>query len=269
MPMLIDFHTHTFPDELAPRAIAQLAAEGPFPYYSDGTCDGLLASMRLAGITHSVMAPIATKPSQVRRINAWTAEMNARHPGLIGFGTLHPRQDDWDDEVAFLVEHGIKGIKLHADYQRFFVDEDEVIPMYRTVARAGLIVLFHAGVDIGLPPPVHCPPERLARVLDAVPELQVVAAHMGGFRQWELVEQHLLGRRLYLDTSFALPWMGPERLMSLMRGHSVRRILFATDSPWADQAGDLAAFRALPLTDEEREAITWKNAAQLLKLEGA
>ena len=96
---------------------------------------------------------------------------------------------------------GIKGVKFHPDYQMFFVDEERMFPLYRQMADAGLIAFFHAGVDIGLPPPVHCPPDRLATVLDRVPDLTVVAAHFGGFKMWDDVEKYLIGRNLWLDTS--------------------------------------------------------------------
>lgn len=264
--MIIDIHTHTFPDELAPRAVAALAACGKISPHTDGTCAGLLASMRRAGVDHSAMMPIATKPSQARTINAMAAELNRRFPALTCFGTLHPAQEDWAEEIARLVADGIPGIKLHPDYQKFFVDDPTMLPIYRALAQAGRIVLFHAGVDIGLPPPVHCPPERLARVLDAVPELTIIAGHMGGYTQWDDVERHLLGRALYLDTSYSLGDLGAARMADLIHRHGAARVLFGTDSPWTDQAAVVAEIRALPLTDAEKAAILGENAARLLEI---
>ena len=177
--MIIDIHTHAFPDELAARAVEVLAERSGITPYTDGPWRGC-DSMRRAGVGYSVVMPIATKPAQVSGINRWAADICRRGEGVIGFGTLHPTDENWRKEIDFLVESGIAGVKFHPDYQQFFVDEPELTAMYRALAEASLIVLFHAGVDIGLPPPVHCTPPRLARVLDLAPDLTVIAAHMGG-----------------------------------------------------------------------------------------
>jgi hypothetical protein len=262
--MVIDIHTHAFPDALAERAVTTLAAIAQVPAYTDGTCVGLRDSQRAAGIDLSVIVPIATKPAQARAINAWAAEVNRRYADLLCFGSIHPAQQDWADEIARLAGDGIRGVKFHPDYQDFYVDELRLLPIYRALAQAGLIVLFHAGVDIGLPPPVHCPPLRLARVLDAVPELTVIASHMGGYAQWKDVKTHLLGRRLYFDTSYSLADLGAEQMMALIQGHGADRVLFGTDSPWTDQSVEARAIGNLPLTEVERTAILGGNACKLL-----
>lgn len=263
--MIIDIHTHTFPDELAARALEVLQNNCDETPILDGTNAGLLASMRRSGVDKSVIMPIATKPSQVRSINSWAKEINSQYEDLICFGTLHPKQDDWFAEIARLKADGIPGIKLHPDYQLFFVDDSNMIPIYQALADAGLILLFHAGVDIGLPPPVHCTPERLARVLDAVPDLTIIAAHMGGYDSWDEAEQYIIGRNLYLDTSYSLADLGPERMASLIKAHGPDRVLFGTDSPWTDQAAEIAGIRGLDLTDDQITAILGENASRLLR----
>jgi hypothetical protein len=263
--MIIDIHTHTFPDELAPRAIKALSEESEVPAFTDGANDGLRASMRLAGIDKSAIMPIATKPAQVRSINSWALAVNQQYDDLICFGTLHPMQDDWAAEIEQLVADGIPGIKFHPDYQDFFVDDSKMLPIFCALADAGLIVLLHAGVDIGLPPPVHCTPERLARMLDAVPGLSVIAAHMGGYCCWDDVERYLIGRDLYFDTSYSLADLGAKRMMAIMRNHGIDKILFGTDSPWTDQSAEIAGIRAFSLSSDEKAAILGGNASLLLK----
>jgi predicted TIM-barrel fold metal-dependent hydrolase len=127
------------------------------------------------------------------------------------------------------------------------------------------MLLFHAGVDIGLPPPVHCPPERLSRVLDAAPNLTVIAGHMGGYQCWDDVHKHLAGRDLYFDTSYSLADMGAEGMAALIRAHGADKILFGTDSPWTDQEPEIAGIRTLPLEKSETDAILGGNALRLLK----
>lgn len=264
MAVIIDIHTHIFPDELAERALSVLSHNCSCPAYLDGTCADLVASMQRAGVDRSVIMPIATKPSQARGINQWAAEISHKRPEIIAFGTIHPRQEDWRAEIDAIVAEGFRGVKLHPDYQKFFVDDPELMPIYRTLAEAGLIVLFHAGVDIGLPPPVHCTPDRLARALDAVPELTVIAAHMGGWQCWDDVERYLVGRNVYFDTSFSLSYMGAERMAELIRAHGAGRVLFGTDSPWTDQAAEVEGIRALPFDEETLSAVLGGNASRLL-----
>jgi predicted TIM-barrel fold metal-dependent hydrolase len=208
--------------------------------------------------------PIATKPAQVRSINNWAVEINRGFNQLICFGTIHPKQDDWQHEIDLLVSDGIRGVKFHPDYQEFFVDDAELTPLYNALADAGLIVLFHAGVDIGLPPPVHCTPEPLSRVVDAVPDLIVIAAHMGGYALWDDVHKYLAGRDIYLDTSYSMNDLGTEQMTELIRAHGADKVLFGTDSPWTDQKAEVSGIRALQLKDDEINGILGGNAERLL-----
>lgn len=262
--MIIDIHTHAFPDDLAARAIQHLTYENTIPVYSDGTCDGLTASMTKTGIDFSAIMPIATKPSQVRGINQWAVEVNQKYKNLHCFGTLHPLMDNWEEEIAALVSDGIKGVKLHPDYQNFFVDEPDMLEKYRHIADAGLILMLHAGVDIGLPEPVHCMPDRLAKVLDAIHGLKVVAAHMGGYKCWDDVEHYLVGKDMYFDTSYSLTDMGAERMVSLIKAHGVDKVMFGTDAPWTDAKLEVDAFQALPLDADQLAAVMGGNAEKLL-----
>lgn len=270
--MVVDFHTHCFPDSLALRAIPKLAAASGIRPHLDGTASGLRHSMREAGISLSVVQPVATRPQQVRKINAWAAEQeairrSARQPEqLLFFGSLHPDLEDWREEIRRIRRDGLLGIKLHPDYQGFFVDEERMWPIYEALLQEGLIILFHAGVDIGLPPPVHCTPERLARVLSRFPGGRIVAAHMGGFRQWESVVRHLVGKDIYFDTSFSFAELGAAGMSRLIRDHGPEKVLFGSDSPWTSQKESLTAIQHLDLPPDDRERILYRNALALLSL---
>lgn len=264
--MVIDIHTHAFPDPIVSRAMEVLIGNSGLQPFTDGTYGGLRDSMKRAGVDLSVIAPIATKPAQARGVNRCAVEINKANDALISLGSLHPEQDDWRSEIDGLVASKIKGVKFHPDYQEFYVDEPRLTPVYRALAEAELIVLFHAGVDIGLAPPVHCTPDRLARVLDAVPELTVIAGHMGGYKRWDDVQRYLVGRDLFFDTSFSRADLGDKAMASLMREHGVDRMLFGTDSPWTDQEAEVEGIRALGFNKDEQCAILGGNAAKLLGL---
>jgi len=265
--MIIDIHTHCFPDNLAPRAIPLLAEKGGISPFTDGTVACLKNSMKKAGIDISVLLPIATKPEQTAGINRWVASV--QNENIIAFGTIHPDYPDWKSEIEWLKETGIKGVKFHPDYQNFFVDDRKVYPIYEALAEAGMIMIFHAGVDLGYPAPYRCPPCRLRNVLDSFPGSLIIAAHMGGYKYTYQVEKHLVGKDIYFDTSYSFESLGNDGMENLIKHHGADRILFGTDSPWKDQQKEVSNIRSLNLKEDEKEQILGGNAARLLKLPNA
>ena len=260
---IIDIHTHVFPDALAPRAMEHLASQADVTPCYDGTVQGLRAAMARAGIQTSVVQPIATKPSQVMSINDWALASTDRH--TLFFGTIHPEYPDLAGELKRIADAGLPGVKIHGDYQRLFVDDEErAFPIYEILQTLGLMVLFHAGIDIGIPDPVHASPQRIARVHEAFPDLTLIVAHMGGFRQWDQVETFLIGKPLYLDTSFVMGHAPDALIVRMMRNHGYERILFASDGPWMDSRAQVAWVASLPIPEEAREQIFYHNARKLL-----
>ena len=263
--MIIDFHTHIYPESSASKALRAVQRRAGISCFSDGTGPGLVESMNKAEIDLSVVCSVATKPETVQTTHEWL--QNIRNPRIIPFATMHPDRSIGVEEVEGLKQRGFKGFKVHPDYQGFFVDEKRVYPFYEAAQAAGMIVLFHAGLDRGLPDPMHSTPEKLAKVHEDFPLLLMVVAHLGGEAVFHETEQHLLGREVFMDTSFVLRVMPPPVLERFLKKHPVERILFGSDSPWTDQAEELRFLRGLPyLSEEEKEKITGRNAARLLGL---
>jgi predicted TIM-barrel fold metal-dependent hydrolase len=260
---IIDFHTHIFPDSLAERAINALKAHSPeSKSYTDGTLAGLKKSMKEAGITRSVLLPIATKPSQVATINKTCTDLMASD--TVPFGTLHPGAESFTTDIAFLVSSGVKGVKFHPEYQDFFIDEPRYFPLYEALEASGLIVVFHAGKDPGPFTCDHALPPAFRKIHAGFPRLRIVAAHMGGWKVWNEVEKHMLELPIYFDTSAIREWMAPSEFLRLARKHGTERLLFGTDSPWFDQSGDVAWIDSMKLTQTEKERIFFRNAEALL-----
>lgn len=266
--MYIDFHTHIFPDKIAPATIAHLEKVGGIPAHTDGTAAGLRRSMDAAGIGQSVVLPVVTKPSQFESINRFAAEINAQNDRLISFGGIHPDNDDIEAKLDHIVSLGLKGIKLHPDYQGVFIDDERNVHILKEAMKRDLLVSIHAGIDIGLPDPVHCTPARTAAILDRLeqnPERpRIILAHVGGWNCWDEVEACLVGKPVYFDLGFSLGQIDNDQLLRIIRNHGADRILFASDSPWGDQGADKQFLDSLPLTTEERELITHRNAQMLL-----
>ena len=264
--MIVDFHTHCFPDKLAARAVQRLSdAGGGLMSYADGTLEGLRQQMAQHNIDLSVVLNIATKPEQQTNVNNFAASLD-KESDLIAFGSVYPGAPDAFEELERIKELGLKGVKFHPEYQQFAVDDPRWKPLYRKISELGLITVFHAGVDYGFPPPYGCMPDGLASVLDCF-ETPVVAAHWGGLQYGEDVLRHLCGREVYLDTSFGYGRLSKYHAEMIIEKHGVDRLLFATDSPWHTSAMEWRLLDTLGLSDEDREKISCTNAKRLLGID--
>lgn len=263
MPV-VDIHTHTFPDAVAAKAIPALVEEaGGHPVFYDGTVSGLLGLMDRAGIDVSVMAPVATKPSQVASINDWSAASESDR--LVAFGAVHPALDDPAAEIHRMADLGLKGFKMHPEYQDFAPDEPRMDAIYEAALEHDMIILFHAGIDIGLPT-LRGTPQAFAAVLDRHPGLRVILAHMGSFRMWEEVAALLAGRDVWFDTAYTLGHLPDDDFVALVRAHGTSRVLFGSDGPWTDPVEELERLSSLPFTPRELDDILGDNAVRLLGL---
>lgn len=265
--MLIDFHTHCFPDALAPRAIASLAATASatgFLPITDGTAAGAERCLRAAGIDRAVVCNIATNARQQQKVNDFAIFLNRRGGMLTALGSIHPDSYCIEEELDRLKAAGIRGIKLHPDYVGIEIDDLRFAPILDGCAARGLFVITHAGFDPVSPAHAHATPAMLRRVLDAHPALTLIAAHVGGMRECAGVLDCLVGSRIYIDTSMAREMAQDPVLKPLveqiLREHDPSRILFGTDLPWTDPTETLRYCRSLRLPD----CVYAENALRLL-----
>ena len=271
--MLIDFHTHIFPDKIAEKSVQILISgikrqmgedygNGKPLYCRPATLDGLLDNMKKSGVDRSICLPIATKIEQTASINRFAETV--RSAQTLSFGTLHPLDPDWERVLEDAAEHGFPGIKLHLQFQETYIDSPQVIRIIKKCEALGLLVIFHAGDDIGLPPPIYATPERISHVLAETEGSHMIAAHLGGWKQWDDVEKYLVGTPILMDTAFIRDFISPEQCRRIIRDHGADKILFGSDSPWEDPADTMTFLQALDLTDDEMKQITHQNALRLL-----
>lgn len=277
--MIVDFHTHTFPVKIAAAALNKLQQASHTVAFTDATMTGLRASMQQAGIDWSVVLPVATNPTKVGSMNDLSAQLTGKN-GLVYFGCMHPDMEGAEQELERIAALGLKGIKLHPVYQGVDIDDGRFVRILAKAGELGLVVVMHAGDDIGFPGEVRCSPEMIRRALQQAGPVKLICAHMGGWRNWERVADCLADTSAMIDTAFSLgnitpletDYYAPEQLQMLdgetfcqmVRAFGSPRVVFGTDSPWADQTDSLRQFNALPLTDEEKENILGGNARRLL-----
>ena len=271
--MIIDFHTHCFPDAIAARAVKLTGDLAGLSPNTDGTADGLRQLLLHANIDIGVVLPVVTKPRQFDTVNGFAAEINSKHNMLYSFGGIHPDDGTPEEHLDKIKALGLPGIKLHPDYQGHYIDDEYCVRIIKYALSIGLIIVTHAGVDDGYPDaPVHCSPERAAHMLDLVydgrtpDEPRIVFAHGGGSRMHGEVMKHLAGKNVMFDISYIFRFMHPRDFTELIRTHGAERILFGSDAPWGDPADGIALVDKLPLTSNERELILCENAKNLLEI---
>ncbi len=279
--MIIDFHTHTFPTRIAAHALEHMQSLSHNAVFSDGTVAGLKDSMNKSGVTHSVILPVATNPDKVCHINDLSIQKNGQD-GLIFFGCMHPEFDGYYDELGRISDAGIKGIKIHPLYQRTDITDIRYLRILERAAELDMIVVMHSGADPAYPGEVRAHPKMTRSVLDQVGPLKLVCAHMGGLFNWDAVPEYLLDTGVFIDTGFSLGKMAqtdehfyteeqlqlltPEHFCDLIRTFGKERVLFGTDSPWACQKSTVDAINTLPLSEDTKAHIFYKNAQKLLNL---
>lgn len=263
--MLIDFHTHCFPDKLAPRAIETLSREsGGLEPFTDGTVSSLLEQMKLSGVDRSVVLSIATNTRQQKSVNDFAVSINKEN--ITAFGSVHPDSPDVFEELERIASLGLKGVKFHPEYQGFFIDEPRMRPIYRKIADLDLITVFHAGRDIGFDTPCHCSPQAIAAALPYFNGAPVIAAHWGGWSYWYGVIDELCGKNIYFDTSFGYGTIPRPVVKRIIKLHGADRILFGTDIPWHCVKWELNLLNSFDLNDNDMDKILWKNACNLLRI---
>ena len=264
----IDFHTHIFPDKIAADVIDKLSRFAGIPAFTNGTLDGLKRSTDAAQIDLSVILPVATNTHQVEKINSSAAELNEKFSdaGIFSFGCIHPESANFRAELSRVKNHGLKGIKIHPDYQRVMIDDVRFMNIIEYADALDLIILTHAGVDIGLPELVHCPPDKLRKVLDTLKPKKFIAAHYGGWKQWQEVYEYLAGENVYLDTAFTFDFIEQDMFLKILKKHDENKILFATDSPWSYATKDIEKIQNMPIDEAIKKKIFSENANRLLRL---
>ena len=262
--MIIDFHTHAFPEKIAKPTIEKLSytAGGLIPQ-TDGTIDGLKAVMKRDGIDKSVVLAIATNEKQQKAVNNFIKSQESDN--IIPFGSVYPWAEDALDELERIKAMGMKGIKFHPEYQNFYVDDEKMKPLYKKASQLGFIILFHAGEDIGFPAPYHATPERLRKAAKWI-DSPMVCAHWGGANMGEEVMKHLCDIPVYFDTAFGYASMPKPRAQRILDKKGVDWFLFGSDCPWHAPNWDIGMLETLGLSPEEKEKIYHLNAEKLLNI---
>ncbi len=267
--MIIDFHTHIFPDKIAEKTITALSRAGGISPFTDGTVGGLTASMEMAGVDISVALPVLTNPSSFESVNNFAKSVNSRFQDeggrIISFAGIHPKCEDIDAKMRFIKESGFLGVKIHPDYQATYIDDPGYVRILECAREYDLTVVTHAGYDFGFPnEPVKCTPDGVLNLIRRVPYKKLVLAHFGGNDMFSEVYEKLAGEDVYFDTSYVLRFIDRATFVKILEKHGEDKILFATDSPWSEVRGDIDIINSFGLKESTAKKIFSENAKALL-----
>ena len=263
--MVIDFHTHTFPDAIAEKTMELLSQKGVITPYREGTLGSLKESMKQSGIDVSVVLPVVTNPRQERTINRVSVE-NTGKGNVIFAGGIHPDSPDVDGVLDYIRDNGLFGIKLHPDYQGVCFDDARYINIIRKALERGLYVVTHTGYDVAFRDHVHCTADMILHVLDELKGLidnKLILAHLGGYDMPDESLQKLVGAPVYMDTAAVLRRY-PEKCKAIIERHGFDKILFASDSPWDSQKDYVDFIKGFGFSKDNEEKIFYKNAQKIL-----
>ncbi|MBQ6569702.1 MAG: amidohydrolase family protein [Clostridia bacterium] len=257
-------HCHIYPDKIAQKATEVIGQFYDIPMYHEaGSCLHLINSLKAAGVSQALVCSAATTPAQVCSINNFIAASVEKYPEtFIGFGTMHAYFENIGDEIDRMISLGLKGIKLHPDFQKFAIDSPAAMNIYEA-AEGRLPILFHTGdrrYDFS-------GPDKLANVLRRFPGLKVIGAHFAGYSQWDEAVKYLADFDIMVDTSSSLPFLSAEKAKELARIWGIDRMMFGSDFPMWSQSDELVRAEVLGITSEEdKEKYYYLNGARLLGL---
>ena len=258
----IDFHCHVYPDAIASKAADSVRE---FYHLGDGSMDGRVETLldygTKAGVEKFVILPVALRPSRTRHINDFIIQQVAQEPRFYGYGTIHAGMENICGEVEYIMEKGLRGLKMHPDSQIFAIDDPRLFPVYDMV-QDKLPIIFHMGdrrYD-------YSHPARLRKVLELFPKLRVIAAHFGGYTMYEVAAQELEGKDCFFDVSSSLMFMEEGVAEKYINHYGAERFVYGSDFPMWNPVKEMERFLKLKLTDSQFEQIAHITAEQILNV---
>ncbi|MEL4105484.1 amidohydrolase family protein [Oscillospiraceae bacterium WX1] len=255
---IIDAHAHIFPPKIEAAATMAIQKFYDMPSMRHaGSPEALMASGRKAGVEKYLVFSTATTKDQVKSVNDFIIASCRAHQEFLGVGTIHADFTDFEEELVRISGFGLRGIKIHPDFQRFDVDDARLFPVYAFLERAGMFVITHAG-DRRYP---YSHPDKIARVALAFPKLRIIAAHFGGWTMWARAREMLALPNVYVDTSSTLGFTKADDVLEGLQAFDETHIFFGTDFPMWDHEEEIGRLLALNLPERTLERIFYENFA--------
>lgn len=260
---IIDIHAHIYPPKIALKATDSV--RDFYQIQGSGNMNGTVELLRqrgaIAGISLYTVLPVSNSPERVRSINTFILEQTEAYQDFIGFGTVHAAMPHIEDEVEWILNNHLKGIKMHPDSQRFPIDDPRLYPVYDRI-QGKIPVMLH----MGDPRYNYSHPVRLRHVMDTFPKLQVIAAHFGGYQMFDIAKEQLYDTDCIFDISSAMMFMEPGEPERYINIYGAERMAYGSDYPLWDPVEEVRRFQSLKLTESQFDQISHKTAQRILGL---
>lgn len=278
--MIIDFHTHIFPDEVraAREEFSQRDAWFGTLYENPrnklASAEDVVASMEAAGVDRTVVFGFPWRDAKLcAGHNDYLIDSIRRYPDkLLGFACVQPLDAKDAQELARCLDAGLMGLgELGPDGQRFDIEDKRILQASAEVLQQyDRPLLTHASEPMGhqYAGKGQTLPWKLLKLAQNFPDLKMVFAHWGGgLPFYELMpEVGDLLRNVYYDTAASTYLYRIDIFPVAARLVGADRILWGTDYPLLSQAKMLARIRDSGLAPEQLDAVLGGNAARLLRL---
>jgi len=277
--MIIDCHTHIFPDEMREdRKTFCNRDRGFSSIYQDSKAkisgvEDLIESMDRSGVERSVICGFSWSDRELVSLhNQYLMESASRYPDrLIVFISLHFSDPDWSgEELERRLKQGAKGVGEVAFYHRGMTsrDIDSMNPVLRKMEREKIPLLLHTNELIGhtYPGKGETPLEIFYEFILSFPHLPILLAHWGGgLPFYELMpEVSRAMAHVYYDTA-ASPYLYSRRIYSVMREIvGIEKILFGSDYPLIGPRRYFKELEESGLSRRDREKILGENFLRII-----
>lgn len=264
MQKIINSHCHIYPEKIASKAVCGIKDFYDLDMSLNGTVSGLIEDGKKVGVTHYLVHSVATTPKQVKSINEFIGEsVKANSDIFTGFGTLHPDSEDIQGDFDHLIELGLKGVKVHPDFQQFAMNGERAFKMGEIINEGNVPLMVHCG-DFRYS---YSNPEHIKPFLEKFPDITFIGAHFAGWSIWNEATEQLAGiPNLYVDLSSSLYDLTSENALELIHAYGADKVLWGTDYPMWESKSEMEYFDKLDLTKKERSQILYENAAKILGL---
>ncbi len=262
---IIDSHAHIYPEKIAEKATCAIGKFYDLEMQENlGVSDRLLKNGKSCGISKFLVHSCATKSTQVRAINEFIKSECEKHSEFIGFMTLHQdmTEEEMLKEVKWCKDNGFYGIKLHPDFQKFYIDDENVEKIYRSAESVGFPILLHTGDNRY----EYSKPFRMAKMAKKYKNVNFIGAHFGGYRCWDQTDVYKGIENVYFDTSSSLSFISLNKAAELINTFGAEKFFFGTDFPMWKADAELERFLKIPISEDSKEKILAPNLKKLLKL---
>jgi uncharacterized protein len=269
-PWVLEFAQSQYDGDLWPLVDSVMTPAAIRPFLQGHGIDWAVALAEVCPVTTGV-TPVEFVADLCARANALPDPAAGPKGRLIPFCSINPYEtNDLAAELERLVvELGFRGIKLYPVYQHHYVHEPRLYPLYAKAQALGIPVLVHTGSSVFKGARIkYGDPLHLDDVALDFPELTILMAHSG--RPFWYQQAYWMARRhanVYMEISGLPAKKLLEYFPDLER--LADKIVYGSDWPANPYlCRNVEAVRSLPLSPATKDAILWRNAARILRLEG-